>query len=141
MIPRDEGASGEKTPDSGDAPPRPERRRPPERKWNYPAREEHPGEEIFIHRQWCKSCGICYSMCPRGVLTSDKAGRPVVSDPELCIACGLCEILCPDMAITVYRERGGGAKGSKGPDRSAEEASGEDAREPRSGARRGPTDE
>ncbi|MBN2565634.1 MAG: ferredoxin family protein [Candidatus Eisenbacteria bacterium] len=84
------------------------------RQWHYPSEDEHPGEEIFIYGKWCKSCGICYSMCPRGVLTSDKAGRPVVSNPEACIVCGLCEILCPDMAITVHKKRKAG--GSQGAD-------------------------
>lgn len=79
-----------------------------ERKWDYPAREDHPDDEIFIYGPWCKSCGICYSLCPQGVLTSDKAGRPVVSNPEACTACCLCEILCPDFAITVHKKRGGG---------------------------------
>lgn len=77
----------------------------PRRQWEYPARNSHPDDEIFIYDKWCKSCGICYSLCPKGVLTADKAGRPVVSHPEECIACYLCEILCPDMAITVHKER------------------------------------
>lgn len=79
----------------------------PARKWSYPSAEDHPDEEIFIHRKWCKSCGICYSMCPKGVITADKAGRPVVARPGDCIVCGLCEILCPDMAITVHKKRQG----------------------------------
>jgi NAD-dependent dihydropyrimidine dehydrogenase PreA subunit len=77
------------------------------RQWTYPTADEHPGENIYIHMKWCKSCGICSAMCPRGVLTSDKAGRPIVSNPDACTACGLCEILCPDMAITVHGKPGG----------------------------------
>jgi 2-oxoglutarate ferredoxin oxidoreductase subunit delta len=75
------------------------------RRWNYPSAEEHPDEEVFVHRKWCKSCGICYSMCPKGVIVADKAGRPIVARPEDCIVCGLCEMLCPDMAITVHKKR------------------------------------
>ena len=78
---------------------------PKTRQWSYPDRSEHPDDDVFIYGPWCKSCGICYSMCPQGVLTADKAGRPVVSKPEACIACYLCEMLCPDLAITVYKER------------------------------------
>jgi 2-oxoglutarate ferredoxin oxidoreductase subunit delta len=86
------------------------------RQWRYPSADEHPDDEIFIYDKWCKSCGICYSVCPKAVLSSDKAGRPVVAHPEACIACGLCEVLCPDMAITVYKKRGaeGESRGAKG---------------------------
>jgi 2-oxoglutarate ferredoxin oxidoreductase subunit delta len=77
-----------------------------QRAWRYPPQSEHPDEIIYIHNEWCKSCGICYEMCPTGVLSSDPSGRPVVANPDACIACYLCEMLCPDMAITVYKERG-----------------------------------
>lgn len=79
------------------------------RAWTYPPRSEHPDVDVFVYRPWCKACGICYELCPAKVLTSDKAGYPVVSDPEACTACYLCEAMCPDMAITVYKERGAGS--------------------------------
>ena len=75
------------------------------RQWHYPDASEHPDDAVFIYEKWCKSCGICYSMCPRDVFTSDKSGLPIVSNPDACTACGLCEILCPDMAITVQQVR------------------------------------
>jgi len=75
------------------------------RQWHYPDASEHPDDAVFIYEKWCKSCGICYSMCPHGVFTSDKSGLPIVSNPDACTACGLCEILCPDMAITVQKVR------------------------------------
>ena len=78
---------------------------PTDRKWRYPDRSEHPDVEIFVYDKWCKACGICYELCPAGVLEADKAGCPVVAHPEKCLACNLCEMLCPDMAITVYKER------------------------------------
>ena len=77
------------------------------RAWHYPSRSEHPDDEIFIYEKWCECCGICYELCPAGVLSSDKAGKPIVEHPEACTACYLCEKLCPDMAITVYKERRG----------------------------------
>jgi 2-oxoglutarate ferredoxin oxidoreductase subunit delta len=83
-------------------------KREPTRAWRYPPRSEHPDADVFIYRPWCKACGICYELCPADVLTSDKGGYPVVSNPEACTACYLCEALCPEMAITVYRERKGG---------------------------------
>ena len=81
--------------------------------WRYPPRSEHPDEEIFIYDKWCKCCGICYELCPAGVLSSDKAGKPVVANPDACTACYLCERLCPDMAITIHKER----KAKAGPDK------------------------
>lgn len=75
------------------------------RKWHYPDATECPDDAVYVYEKWCKSCGICYSMCPKGVFTSDKSGLPIVSNPDACIVCGLCEILCPDMAITVHKER------------------------------------
>ena len=80
--------------------------------WHYPDASEHPDDAVFIYEKWCKSCGICYSMCPHGVFTADKSGLPIVSNPEACTACGLCEILCPDMAITVYKDRPAKSGGS-----------------------------
>ncbi len=82
------------------------------RQWRYPDASEHPDDAVFIYEKWCKSCGICYSMCPHGVFTSDKSGLPIVSNPDACTACGLCEILCPDMAITVQKVRPVKSEGS-----------------------------
>ncbi len=90
------------------------------RKWRYPPRSEHPDVEIYVYDKWCKACGICYELCPTGVLEPDKSGCPVVAHPEKCIACNLCEMLCPDMAITVYKERA--KKGAAKKDEAADEA-------------------
>jgi 2-oxoglutarate ferredoxin oxidoreductase subunit delta len=76
-------------------------------RWQYPPKSDHPDADIFIFESWCKSCGICYTFCPLGVISSDKSGRPVISHPEKCIACGVCELMCPDMAITIYKKRKG----------------------------------
>jgi len=87
---------------------------PDRRKWRYPDQSEHPDDPIYIHAPWCKSCGLCYSLCPHGVLEGDKAGRPVVAHPEKCVACYLCEILCPDMAVTVHKKPRSKAAGDAG---------------------------
>jgi 2-oxoglutarate ferredoxin oxidoreductase subunit delta len=85
----------------------------PRRAWTYPPRSEHPDADVFVYDAWCKGCGICYELCPTGVLSADRGGRPIVEKPEACIACYLCEMLCPDMAITVYKERKKPAAGEK----------------------------
>lgn len=90
------------------------------RAWRYPPRSEHPGEEIFIYDKWCKCCGICHELCPAGVLSSDKAGKPIVANPDACIACFLCERLCPDMAITVYKERSSGTRSTNKGERTSQ---------------------
>jgi 2-oxoglutarate ferredoxin oxidoreductase subunit delta len=85
-----------------------------QRAWDYPTRDEHPGEEIFIYAPWCKACGICVAFCPVGVFTADRSGRPIVTAPDKCIVCGLCEMMCPDMAITVHKERKKAGRGEEG---------------------------
>ena len=57
-----------------------------------------------INRDWCKGCGICISMCPKGVLVLDSDDKARAIHPELCIVCRMCEKICPDLAITVIAE-------------------------------------
>lgn len=49
----------------------------------------------------CKSCGICYSLCPMYVLEPDEDGKPLAAHADKCILCKLCEYRCPDFAIRV----------------------------------------
>ena len=66
--------------------------------------DAHKEFDIDIYRAWCKKCGICKNFCPRGCISLDEEGRPVVTRPERCTGCGWCELHCPDFAISV-RER------------------------------------
>lgn len=50
---------------------------------------------------YCKACGICYGLCPKGVLKADSEGKPAVVAADACIFCKLCEFRCPDFAIRV----------------------------------------
>ena len=61
----------------------------------------HPEYEIDIFRDWCKSCGICAAFCPRGCLSLDAEGSPVVERSDRCTGCRWCELHCPDFAICV----------------------------------------
>lgn len=50
---------------------------------------------------YCKSCGICYGLCPKQVLAADDEAKPTVVNADECILCRLCEFRCPDFAIRV----------------------------------------
>jgi 2-oxoglutarate ferredoxin oxidoreductase subunit delta len=63
--------------------------------------KEKKAKKIVINAQWCKGCGVCIDMCPRGALTKDHKEKAVWEFPEKCVSCGLCELRCPDIAITM----------------------------------------
>lgn len=56
---------------------------------------------VLIKHEWCKGCGICYSLCPKGVLDKDHQGKVVVKEESLCIKCRICEEHCPDYVIKI----------------------------------------
>ena len=57
--------------------------------------------QFSLNSSYCKSCGICYGLCPRNVLSADSDGKPTVMDADNCSLCRLCELRCPDFAIRV----------------------------------------
>ncbi len=57
--------------------------------------------EVLVNSPWCKACGICIALCPKGVLAADRKGRAIVTAEEKCIGCESCVIHCPDFAIVV----------------------------------------
>jgi 2-oxoglutarate ferredoxin oxidoreductase subunit delta len=57
--------------------------------------------QFDFNPNYCKSCGICYGLCPKQVLGPDEEGRPQVVNREACILCKMCELRCPDFAIRV----------------------------------------
>ena len=61
---------------------------------------------IIIDENRCKSCYICLTTCPKGLIKkSDKTSRlgdylVEFNDPNNeCIGCAMCAKRCPDMAI------------------------------------------
>lgn len=61
--------------------------------------------DVAFYHAWCKACGICMAFCPKTIILTDKAGKPVVEEPDTCIGCRFCEVHCPDFAITVSERR------------------------------------
>jgi 2-oxoglutarate ferredoxin oxidoreductase subunit delta len=56
---------------------------------------------LVIYQKWCKSCGICYDLCPQGTLEADQEGKVYIKYPDTCTGCKICELHCPDFAILV----------------------------------------
>lgn len=66
-------------------------------------------DRVIIDEDRCKSCGICVSVCPRGIIVlSDRVNkygfRPaMVKEQEQCTSCTLCGRMCPHVAIEVCK--------------------------------------
>ncbi len=56
---------------------------------------------VEIKYDWCKSCGICFNVCPTKTIVGGDLGEPVVPDHSTCTGCLVCENLCPDFAINI----------------------------------------
>ena len=56
---------------------------------------------VIVNTAWCKACGICMVLCPRGVLIADSYGKAVAAKVGNCSSCGICEEHCPDYAVRV----------------------------------------
>lgn len=68
---------------------------------------------IEISKDICKGCGLCATVCPRGLIALDgdtinaKGYHPAaVTDIQACVGCASCARMCPDSAITIERVEG-----------------------------------
>ena len=66
---------------------------------------------VTIHRDLCKSCGLCIEFCPRKLLALDeglnKRGvHPAVftGSADACTGCCNCATMCPDAAIEIEED-------------------------------------
>lgn len=58
--------------------------------------------EVIIDEKRCRSCGICWEICPEGVLAPrPPSNKAEVVNLAVCTACRLCEWLCTDWAINI----------------------------------------
>jgi pyruvate ferredoxin oxidoreductase gamma subunit len=56
-----------------------------------------------VDRDACTRCGLCFVMCPDGVIQLDEEGYPIV-DYDHCKGCMICQRLCPLHAIGRQQE-------------------------------------
>lgn len=66
--------------------------------------------KVTFTQERCKSCELCTTVCPKGIVeidktvTNSKGYHPAaVSDISQCIACGSCARICPDSVIMVEK--------------------------------------
>lgn len=71
--------------------------------------------KITINEFYCKGCGLCVSVCPKGILVLDETRinlngyhSSTVIDMDKCVACGSCTKMCPDAAILLEQVIEGG---------------------------------
>ncbi|MCD4727139.1 MAG: ferredoxin family protein [Pirellulales bacterium] len=63
--------------------------------------------DMNIDRERCKGCGLCASVCPKGVLELSNEVNPmgyfpaVQARPDDCNYCAICCMMCPDVAIEI----------------------------------------
>jgi 2-oxoglutarate ferredoxin oxidoreductase subunit delta len=66
-------------------------------------------EPLDIAVDRCKGCGLCVSICPKGILELDVSivnelgYHPVrLADAATCTSCALCARICPDSVFAVF---------------------------------------
>jgi 2-oxoglutarate ferredoxin oxidoreductase subunit delta len=78
--------------------------------------------EFKILGEYCKGCGLCVRVCPRGKFSlSQEPDRRGVSTAQAdtgvdCTGCRQCVIICPDAAIEMFATEASPEDGEKDPD-------------------------
>jgi len=57
---------------------------------------------IEIERAGCRSCSLCFDVCPTDVFEMDAGeGVAVVARPDDCVGCASCEYVCPSRCVSL----------------------------------------
>ncbi|ATW24418.1 4Fe-4S binding protein [Candidatus Formimonas warabiya] len=56
---------------------------------------------VSVNEKYCKACGICIGLCPKGVYQENYLGKALVEDADKCTGCRICELHCPDFCLQV----------------------------------------
>lgn len=56
----------------------------------------------FINNDICNNCGLCYLVCPEGVIFNEENEMNI--DYRFCKGCGICAKECKKQAITMKKE-------------------------------------
>jgi len=59
---------------------------------------------IFIDKEKCTNCKLCYDRCPEGLYGLNEKGEVYVKYEHECWLCGSCQMDCPQNAIKVVYE-------------------------------------
>lgn len=64
---------------------------------------------IKADKDRCKGCGLCKSVCPKGIIKIDtsvrtKYGKGLAVFGDGCVGCKSCTVICPDIAITISKD-------------------------------------
>ncbi len=73
--------------------------------YHFPDETDFKTHPVDIYQPWCKQCGICLSVCPKGVFEILESGRTRVARPEDCTQCEMCAWHCPDYAILLDKRK------------------------------------
>jgi len=62
---------------------------------------------VVIHKERCKGCEYCSSLCPKEVihmsedLNTKGYHFAIMGDAEECSGCRFCALMCPEIAIRI----------------------------------------
>lgn len=68
-------------------------------------------KRVTFNEDYCKSCELCVSICPKKIIKmreelNRQGYHPAFvrdEDQALCISCALCARMCPDAVIEVKK--------------------------------------
>ncbi|MDD5724051.1 MAG: mercury methylation ferredoxin HgcB [Syntrophales bacterium] len=56
---------------------------------------------LALDEEKCIGCGLCLTVCPHAVFSTNGDKRVRIADRDACMECGACALNCPTEALTV----------------------------------------